>query len=61
MSAHIIGDCPDCSDGLCTMNCGSALLVTGTEWIAASIWVGVFPTKATAAQVAAFRAKEPAA
>ena len=30
--------------------------VTNSEWIAASIWAGVFPKKATAEQIAAWRA-----
>lgn len=55
MSIQFIGNCADCSGGICTMNCSTALVVTGSEWIAASIWAGVFPAKASAAQVKAYR------
>lgn len=54
-----LGDCPDCADGECTMNCSSAVHCTQTEWIAASMWAGVFPKKATAKQVAGFLAAQP--
>lgn len=60
MTIITLGDCPDCVEGVCTMNCTSAVIVTGAEWVAASIWAGIFPSKATAAQVADFlAAKEP--
>ena len=58
MSMNFIGNCPDCDGGVCSMNCSSALLVTGAEWISASIWAGVFPAKATAEWVAEFRAAQ---
>jgi hypothetical protein len=56
MAQHMIGTgCNDCLDGVCTMNCSSAVLATGTDWIAASIWSGTFPQKATAEQVRAWQ------
>ena len=58
MSIQFIGDCADCTAGVCTMNCSTALVVSGSEWIAASIWAGVFPEKASAAQVKAYRAQQ---
>jgi hypothetical protein len=57
VTMHQVGTgCPDCIDKTCAMNCSSATVATGTEWIAASLWAGVFPAKADAAQVAAWRA-----
>lgn len=50
-----IGSCDDCVDGCCTMNCSSAVLVTQKEHLAASMWSGVFPAKATATQVLEYR------
>jgi hypothetical protein len=59
MSIQQIGkNCADCCDGVCTMNCSGATMATGSEWIAASIWAGVFPSKATADQVIAWRAAQ---
>ena len=56
MSDHSIGSpCGDCIDGGCTMNCSSAERASGSEWIAASIWAGVFPAKASAEQVREWR------
>lgn len=54
MTLHHLGDCEDCTDGICTMNCSSAISVNGTEWIAASIWAGIFPAKASAEQTRAW-------
>lgn len=56
MSDHSIGSpCADCVDGGCTMNCSSSERASGSEWIAASIWAGVFPQKASAEQVRNWR------
>lgn len=57
MALYRLGDCEDCIDGQCTMNCSSAVLVTGSEHIAASIWSGVFPQKASAQQVREWQAR----
>lgn len=51
----MVGDCADCSDGLCTMNCSSAVMTTNAEHISASIWCGSFPAKATSAQLRNFQ------
>lgn len=51
-----LGDCPDCAEGECSMNCSSAIQCTGSEWIAASIWAGVFPQRASAKQVGEYLA-----
>ncbi|WP_341209837.1 hypothetical protein [uncultured Sphingomonas sp.] len=54
---HYVGKpCEDCSEGVCTMNCSGAVTTTRLEWLAASMWAGVFPEKATAEQVRAWKA-----
>ena len=53
---RMVGDCTDCVDQICTMNCSTATPATDREWLAASFWHDVFPKKASAAQIQEWRA-----
>lgn len=56
MTQYVGKPCDDCAEGSCTMNCSGAVQATRSEWIAASMWAGAFPEKATAEQVRQWKA-----
>lgn len=44
---NLYGSCEDCTDGLCSMNCSSAVLVTTAEHIAHDMRMGRFPARSS--------------
>jgi len=49
MTMNLYGSCDDCVDGLCSMNCSSAVLVTAAEHIAHDMRMGRFPARSSPA------------
>jgi len=50
------GDCPDCVNGICSMNCSSATLVSTTAHIAHDMRMGRFPSRSSPTQFLAEQA-----